>query len=56
LSGRWEFEKQANGYTEVRYFIQTTKASSLPRFITDPIVRSNMMRTMEGFREVAEKG
>lgn len=54
LSGRWEFQKQANGHTEVRYFIQTTKASSLPRFITDPIVRSNMMRTMEGFREVAE--
>jgi hypothetical protein len=56
LSGRWEFERQANGYAEVRYFIQTTKASSLPRFITDPIVRSNMMRTMEGFREVAERG
>jgi|AntRauTorckE5430_2_1112549.scaffolds.fasta_scaffold02684_4 hypothetical protein len=55
LSGRWEFQSQGNGYTAVRYFIQTTKASSLPRFITDPIVRSNMMRTMEGFREVAEQ-
>ncbi len=54
LSGRWEFREQAGGYTEVHYYIQTTKASSLPRFITDPIVRSNMMKTMEGFREVAE--
>lgn len=54
LSGRWEFREQANGYTEVRYYIQTTKAASLPRFITDPIVRSNMMKTMEGYREVAE--
>ena len=55
LSGRWEFHSLGNGDMEVLYFIQTTKASSIPRFITDPIVRSNMMRTMEGFREVAEK-
>ncbi|MEQ8706727.1 MAG: hypothetical protein RIC19_22530 [Phaeodactylibacter sp.] len=55
LSGRWEFQELGNGQTEVHYFIQTTKASSIPRFITDPIVRSNMMRTMEGFREVAEQ-
>jgi hypothetical protein len=55
LSGRWEFKKKSDGYTEVQYFIQTTKASSLPRFITDPIVRSNMMKTMDGYRTVAER-
>jgi len=55
LSGRWEFRSQGNGSTEVRYFIQTTKGSSLPRFITDPIVRSNMMKTMAGYRAVAER-
>jgi len=55
LSGRWEFRKQGNGTTEVRYFIQTTKAPSLPRFVTDPIVRSNAMKTMAGYRKVAEQ-
>ncbi|NBC08493.1 MAG: hypothetical protein GVY26_14970, partial [Bacteroidetes bacterium] len=55
LSGRWEFRKQPGGYTEVQYFIQTTKTPSLPRFITDPTVRSNMMKTMAGYRRVAER-
>ncbi len=53
LSGRWEFLAQADGRYEVAYYIMTTEASPIPRFVLDPIVRSNLLKTMAAFRQVA---
>jgi|APTNR8051073442_1049403.scaffolds.fasta_scaffold00005_60 hypothetical protein len=52
--GQWELEKLANGNTQVIY-TATSKPVSYPRFITDRIVRNNMMSTMHALIEVAEQ-
>jgi hypothetical protein len=52
--GQWVFEKLTNGNTQVTY-IATSKPVSYPRFITDRIVRNNMMSTMHALIEVAEQ-
>ncbi|MBL7873978.1 MAG: hypothetical protein JNM78_20365 [Cyclobacteriaceae bacterium] len=52
--GQWQFEKLSNGKTQVIYTI-VTKPSGYPRFITDPIVRNNLMSIINNLIEVAEK-
>ena len=54
LSGRWEFSAQADSSYKVAYYVQTADSSPIPRFILDPLVRSNLLSTMEAFREVVE--
>jgi hypothetical protein len=52
--GQWQFEKLSNGKTQVIYTI-VTKPTGYPRFITDHIVRKNLMSTISNLIEVAEK-
>lgn len=52
--GQWQFEKLSNGNTQVIYTI-VTKPTGYPRFITDPIVRNNLMSIINALVEVAEK-
>lgn len=52
--GQWQFEKLSNGKTHVIYTI-VTKPTGYPRFITDPIVRNNLMSIINSLVEVAEK-
>ena len=52
--GQWQFEKLSNGKTHVIYTI-VTKPTGYPRFITDPIVRNNLMIIINSLVEVAEK-
>jgi hypothetical protein len=52
--GYWQFEKLSNGKTKVVYTI-VTKPTGYPRFITDPIVRNNLMSIINALVEVAEK-
>jgi uncharacterized protein YndB with AHSA1/START domain len=52
--GQWELEKLSNGKTQVTY-TATSKPVSYPRFITDRIVRNNLMSTMHALIEAAEK-
>jgi len=52
--GKWQFEKLSNGKTLVVYTI-VTKPTGYPRFITDPVVRNNLMSIINNLIEVAEK-
>jgi hypothetical protein len=52
--GQWQFEKLTNGKTQVIYTI-VTKPTSYPRFITDSIVRNNLMSIISSLIAVAEK-
>ena len=54
LSGRWEFSAQEDQSYSASYYVQTADSSPIPRFILDPLVRSNLLSTMEAFREVVE--
>lgn len=54
MIGQWEFEKLSNGKIKVTYTV-TSEPVSYPRFVTDRIVRNNLLDTMNTLIAVAEK-
>ena len=48
LSGSWTFSKIANGKVKATYRILSMPLS-IPKFLTDPIIRNNMMTTIQEF-------
>ena|SRR5688500_10269832 len=54
LRGRWVFIKTENEYF-VEYFITTTPSKSLPGWVTDPIIRNNLVETLVSFRSLVEE-
>ncbi len=53
INGKWIFKPTATG-TVVEYFITTTPSPTLPRWATDPLVRCNLIDTMDEFRNILE--
>ena len=53
VRGKWIFNATPNG-TRVDYSITTMPSPTLPRWVTDPIVRSNLIDTMDEFRKILE--
>ncbi len=53
ITGRWIFRPTETG-TVVEYSITTTPSPTLPRWVTDPLVRSNLIDTMDEFRNILE--
>ena len=53
INGQWIFRPTATG-TVVEYSITTTPSPTLPRWVTDPLVRSNLIDTMDEFRNILE--
>jgi hypothetical protein len=54
LSGSWLFEKLNAHKTKVTYRI-ISMPSSIPKFITDPVIRRNMINTIESYVAILEK-
>lgn len=54
LKGKWVLLKTADGI-KVDYFITTTPSKTFPRWVTDPIIRNNLLNTMVAFRTILEK-
>lgn len=48
LSGSWRYEQMEGGRTKATYLI-TSKPIGIPKFLTDPIIRSNIMTTIERY-------
>lgn len=55
VRGQWILEPLSNGNMKVTYIISSDKSSNIPRFISDPIVRNNLFKTMTGFKNLLEK-
>jgi hypothetical protein len=55
VSGRWELEAVGNQRYSVRYYVTTAPNQSLPRWLTDPLVRGNLVASMTSFRNLAEE-
>jgi hypothetical protein len=55
ISGKWIFIRTQNGIA-VEYFITTKPSSTLPAWVTDPIIRSNLISTLTSFRAILEAG
>ena len=55
LSGSWYFQNSADGKIKVTYRI-LSMPGTLPRFITDPVIRSNLMSTVMNYIGLLESG
>ena len=51
--GKWLFRKTAEGI-EVEYYITTRPSKTLPNWLTDPIIRNNLIATVGAFKELLE--
>jgi hypothetical protein len=51
--GRWVLENMHSGNVRVTYFITTDRSKKIPRWVSDPIVHSNLFKTMAQFRKLA---
>lgn len=53
IAGKWVFRRAEDGIS-VEYFITTKPSTTLPAWITDPIIRNNLMTTLTSFRGILE--
>jgi hypothetical protein len=53
--GKWMLEEKKKGITQITYFISTDRSTTLPRWVSDPIVRNNLFETMTAFKNILEK-
>lgn len=54
IQGKWVFTKVADGEVLVEYYITTHPSKSLPKWIADPIIRNNLIETLDSFRTMLE--
>jgi hypothetical protein len=50
MEGSWVFTEIGNGRVHIVYEMFSNQASKFPRWITDPIIQSNMVEMMSAFR------
>jgi len=55
VRGEWILRPQSNKSLKVTYLITSDKSSNIPRFVSDPIIRGNLLKTIESFRDLLEK-
>lgn len=55
LSGSWYFQQVDGGKIKATYRI-LSMPGKLPRFITDPVIRSNLMSTVRAYIDILENG
>lgn len=55
LSGSWYLQEAGDGKIKATYRI-LSMPGSLPRFITDPVIRNNLMSTVRSYIDTLEKG
>lgn len=55
LSGSWYFQMMPENRIKVTYRI-LSMPGNLPRFITDPVIRNNLMSTVRAYIDILESG
>ena len=55
LAGSWYFQKLGDGKVKITYRI-LSMPGNLPRFITDPVIRNNLMTTVRAYINIVENG
>lgn len=53
INGKWIFTESEEGIF-VEYYITTTPSNTLPAWVTDPIIRNNLIETLTRFRSILE--
>lgn len=54
IKGSWLLTKSTNNQIDVVYQISSHKSASIPRWVSDPIVRNNIIDSMDAFRQLLE--
>lgn len=54
MMARWTFTEASKGYVQVQYTMFSGQHSPFPRWLTDPIIQGNLVKTMKNFRRTAE--
>lgn len=52
--GKWEIIPLADSHYRINYLITTTPNPTLPKWITDPLIRSSLVNAMSAFKEMLE--
>jgi len=55
IRGKWVFTPDPAG-TRVDYYITTTPSGSLPTWVTDPVIRNNLIASLQAFRDILHTG
>lgn len=55
VRGSWIMEKQSTGSLKITYTISSNRDKTIPRFVSDPIIRDNLMKTMNNFKNQLEQ-
>lgn len=55
LVGSWKLEQVSPEQARITYRIQSAVPSKLPRMIVDPVIRNNLLSSIRGLKELAEK-
>jgi hypothetical protein len=53
IRGKWVLKKSRQG-TAVEYFITTKPSETFPAWVTDPVVRGNLLETLDSFRQILQ--
>lgn len=53
--GKWVLENTHSGNVRVTYLVTTDRSKKIPRWVSDPIVHSNLIKTMAKFKQLAER-
>lgn len=54
VRGKWIIEQQ-NDHLKITYLISSDRSTSVPRFIADPIIHQNLIKSMTSFKSFLEK-
>jgi hypothetical protein len=55
IRGKWLLERIDDNKVSVTYIISSDRNKNIPRFVSDPIIRDNLFKTMNNFKSLAEK-
>ena len=55
IKGKWLLRKTADG-TSIEYFITTKPSEMFPAWLTDPVIRGNLVATLRSMKEILESG
>lgn len=53
--GKWVLEDMHSGNVKITYLVTTDRSKKIPRWVSDPIVHGNLVKTMVKFRHIAEQ-
>lgn len=55
ISGKWVLEEKSKGIVQVTYLVCTDRSTTVPRWVSDPIIRNNLFESITAFKNILEQ-